>query len=276
MVTPPYSGARFLETRAIALPYLVEEHEPWRVIRLDHRLIALGEIHHSPELVLLYREAYLEACKQGGAVLALEYFNTEQQSLLDSWLDDEIPWSKLYESYSRGPEGFDLNIYRPLLEAAKQCGQRIVGVMPPRDRANIIARTGTKPRTIIPVDPDLWPGYRDALIPLFPRQGPMARIPVERLLVAQSFKDSVAAETVSNLILEGYKVVLVMGWAHVELRGAVVERILHTTGLGRGETLVMGARDMDFEQARRYLTVSYGNLITDYLLSMGSANSYSS
>ncbi len=213
-------------------------------------LRAVGEVHENPVSVIVAREALLGACRESSRVaLAVEYFNIEQQSLLDGWAAGRITWRVFLEKYRAGPEGFSLEKYRSLLEAARSCGARIVGVMPPRSEASNVARSGGLPERVgdYEVDPwpDAWPGYTRALIRLFPRSGPMARIPVERLLLAQSYKDSVAASRVVRLLLEAYTVVLVMGWAHVELPGAVVERVVSRLGMPRESVGVVGVRSLD-------------------------------
>jgi len=213
-------------------------------------LRAVGEMHEDPASVMVARETLMGACRESSRVaLAVEYFNVEQQSLLDGWVAGRITWRVLLEKYRAGPEGFPLEKYRPLLEAARSCGARIVGVMPPRSVASMVARSGRLPGRAggyeVDPRPEAWPGYARALARLFPRSGPMARIPVERLLLAQSYKDSVAAGRVVGLLEDGYIVVLVMGWAHVELPGAVVERVASRLGMPRESVGVVGVRRLD-------------------------------
>jgi len=225
------------------------------------RLRAIGEVHEDPASIAMAREALLDACLEDpSTVLAVEYFNTKQQCLLDRWLHGETSWDELLQEYARGPEGFPLEKYRPLLEAAKSCGAPIIGVMPPRNLANQVARTGEVPEwaASLPASPrpEDWPGYRKALEPLFPRQGPMARIPVDRLVLAQSVKDAVAASTVASLLSRGHTVVLVMGWAHVELPGAVTDRALAIAGLPRSMSGIVGARNVRPSLLARFLGCS--------------------
>ena len=206
------------------------------------RLAALGEVHDNPLIVWAATEMLHAAATGGRTILAVEYFNTEQQSLLDAWLAGRITWETLIDEYNRGPEGFPLETYRPLLETAKSLGTRIIGVMPPRTWANTLARGGTPPRLPRgPVDPDAYPGYRGFLEPLFPRRGPMARIPLERLLEAQSYKDQWAAETVAGALRES-RVLLVMGWAHIEAPWGVPDRAASLAGVPGRMTCIVGSR----------------------------------
>ena len=222
------------------------------------RLTALGEVHNNPLIVWVAAEILRAAASRGRVVLAVEYFNTEQQSLLDAWLDGRITWEALVDEYSRGPEGFPLETYRPLLEAARSLGVRIIGVMPPRTWANTLARGGRPPRMPRgPVDPSLYPGYRGFLEPLFPRRGPMARIPVERLLEAQSYKDQWAAETVAQALHEA-GVVLVMGWAHIEAPWGVPERAAGLAGVPGWMTCIAGSRLAGSLEELRAVLRGYG------------------
>jgi uncharacterized iron-regulated protein len=220
------------------------------------RLVAFGEVHETPWAVELARRLLVEACLEGGVEwVGFEYFNTEQQGVLDAWASGAMDWRGLVDRYSRGPEGFNLEVYRPLLEAARSCAGRLVALMPPRPLANRVAKTGLiPPEAAPPVEPDpsAWPRYREALEPLFPREGPMARIPLERLLLAQSFKDSTAAGVVVEHLKRG-RGFIVMGWAHVELPGAVVDRALAALGLPPEWALVVSARSGASEAARRSL-----------------------
>ncbi len=206
-------------------------------------LVALGEEHATPWIVRSGAEILLSmASGPGKLALAMEMFNVEQQSLLDAWLLGELSWDELVEEYSRGPEGFPLDVYRPLMEAAKSLGARIFGVMPPRTKANMVARTGRLPRDAGPIAlPEAWPHYSGALAKLFPRSGPMARIPVERLLLAQSYKDHIASTVVAKLLRDGFRILLLMGWAHVEVPGSVPDRAAALASLPE-EPLIVGAR----------------------------------
>ncbi len=192
------------------------------------QVIALGEEHERKQIIETFRTIILYRCEIGLLKwLALEHFNTHQQGLLDAWVQSKTTWEELKREYERGPEGFNLEAYKPLLEAARDCGSQIIGVMPPRDKANKIARSGgvVGGEPCLPIEPSLYPGYEE-LERLFPRSGPMARIPLGNLLLAQSYKDSTAACTVySAMEKHGVEGILMMGWAHIEVRGSVPDRI---------------------------------------------------
>lgn len=229
-------------------------------------LYFIGEVHEREWLIREVAGLLTDLCARGRlSFLGVEYFNVEQQELVDSWLMGKISFEDLAREYEKGPEGFDLYKYRPMLETARECGARIIGVMPPRNIANMVARTGRIPEGYegIPDPSILVREYEVLVSSLFPKQGPMARIPLRGLLLAQSFKDSVAALRVAEASRMGPGAV-VMGWVHVEVKGAVATRTSRLLGLDRRDYLVLGAGEgeekIEFTRRNRDL------LETDYLL----------
>lgn len=235
------------------------------VSRVD-KLLYIGEVHEQAWLIQEVASLLGEVCSNNKlSFLAVEYFNVEQQELVDKWLRHEISFEELYTLYKQGPEGFNLEKYRPILDVARVCGSRIIGVMPPRTLARQVTRSLEIPANYREIlDPfDTLPEYEQIIKSLFPREGPMARIPLRNLLVAQSFKDSVAAATVAEALRLGPGVVI-MGWAHVEVKGAVATRVARLTGMNRENYTVLGAGEgpskIEFTRKNRSL------LETDYLL----------
>ncbi len=224
LIVLPYSSY----TQAASVSSLLVDGEP--------QLLFLGEVHENPYAVDTAARTLADLChRERLSFLGLEHFNSEQQGLLDEWVEDNISWEELVDEYRKGPEGFNLGVYRPLLEKARECGARVVGVMPPRNIANKYAKTGILDKSFeppIPVDPYSWKGYMDVLPSLFPRSGPMASIPLERLAAAQSFKDSYSAARIAETFRGvGDSGVVLMGWAHIETPGAVPDRVESLLGL---------------------------------------------
>lgn len=236
------------------------------IISNTGKALYIGEVHEQDWLVRELSRLLRGLCHEGKlSFLAVEYFNVEQQDILDRWLEGYISFQELKDMYDKGPEGFNLNVYRPILEVAKDCGTRIVGVMPPRTIARQVSREMRVPLqyTHAPNPADMSNEYKQLLSKLFPREGPMARIPLNNLLFAQSFKDSVAASRIAEALRMGPGAVI-MGWAHVEVKGAVATRTASLTGMERSDYLVLGAgvreHKIDFTRRNRRL------LETDYLL----------
>lgn len=237
-----------------------------KIVADVNKVLYVGEIHEQEWLIEELATLLGELCNNKKlSFLAVEYFNVEQQDVIDKWLRYEITFEELNSLYKQGPEGFNLVKYKPILEEARRCGARIIGVMPPRTLARQVSRTlniPTEYRDII--DPfNIMPEYEEIITSLFPREGPMAQIPIKNLLVAQSFKDSVAAAKVAEALILGPGAVI-MGWAHVEVKGAVATRVAKLTGLNKHEYTVLGSGKgpikVEFTRKNR------GLLETDYLL----------
>ncbi|MCE4620553.1 MAG: ChaN family lipoprotein [Desulfurococcales archaeon] len=253
-------------SRLLRMPFL-DQVPPGILSEHTARIVFLGEVHERPWLVEAYARLMGEECRRGRlGFLGVEYFNYEQQGILDEWRASERSWYSLVAEYSNGPEGFSLEIYRPLLETARKCGARIIGVMPPRDKARIVTMTGSIPDLPSRApDPGEYPSEYECLLrALFPREGPMARIPVERLVLAQSYKDSIAAWRVADAYRRYGPGVVVMGWVHVEALGGVASRAARLLGLKPIDWLVAGARET-FYDAIDALRLA-GCLETRYLL----------
>ncbi|MEB3807043.1 MAG: ChaN family lipoprotein [Desulfurococcales archaeon] len=237
------------------------------VVESYEKLLYIGEVHEQEWLVEEVTLLLGEACEAGKlGFLAMEHFNIEQQEILDGWLEDKLSFEELAAVYEKGPEGFNLRVYRPLMEAARDCGARVIGVMPPRDKAQIASRTGSMPWLPkgAPDPRDMSREYIELLSRLFPREGPMARIPVERLLLAQSYKDSIASWRIAEELKTGRSGMVLMGWAHVEVKGAVASRVSALSGLVKPGYRVVGAR-LDPGELDFYLE-NKGLVETDYLL----------
>ena len=237
---------------------------PWRPSSIAEALSGLagrrwaafyGEVHERRWSVAAALATAGAASRLGAAWLGLEHFNYEQQQLLDAWLEGRIDWGRLVEAYSGSREGFRLEAYRPLLEGAARLGLRIVALMPPRELAALVARRGLGALEGVeglPVSPGEvrldYPGYRERFLELIPRHGPMARLDPERLLEAQAFKDQVMAALAARALERLGPGLVVAGWAHVEHRGTVPERL---SRLAPGVAVrVVTSREAGPEEAR--------------------------
>lgn len=169
--------------------------------------------------------------------VGLEMFNYRMQELLDDWVKGSISWNELVQAYTRGREGFPLEKYRPLLEAAASTGLRVVGVMPPREDASRIAREGLSTAVWLrdsPVNPAEvrvdYRGYRENFLKLMPKEGPMTRLNPDRLVEAQAYKDAVIARMTSRAYRAMGPGLVVAGWAHVAYGGGAPTRFAEESG----------------------------------------------
>ncbi|MEB3757792.1 MAG: ChaN family lipoprotein [Desulfurococcales archaeon] len=204
-------------------------------IRIPH-IVFFGETHENPSVIdwelRVLQALYTLASKSNAEfIVGMEHFNIEQQDEIDAYIKGEISWRDLVDIYTGGPEGFNLNYYKPVLDFARVHSIETVGLMPPRTDAKIIARKGLDQSILAkyglyPDDVSRYPlEYRERLMDLFPREGPMARIDKEKLVLAQSFKDQVMAKRIVEKL--GWRTLFyaIMGSGHCEHAGSVPDRV---------------------------------------------------
>ncbi len=199
----------------------------------ERDIIFFGEVHKVDWIIMLEAEI-IKLRREIGKLnfVGLEYFNYRMDKLINGWLKEEITWEELNEEYSKGPEGFPLEDYKPLLDAIKEAGVPVVGVMPPRDEARKISHNGLDGIDDIidtPVDKEEvdvnYPGYVDILLDMIPKEGPMAKLDTSKIVLAQAYKD----EVISYRVAEAYKRygggVVITGFAHSEISGSASTRL---------------------------------------------------
>jgi hypothetical protein len=83
-------------------------------------VIVIGESHHQSGVVALHT-AVVRASLNSSLKLHIvtEHFAVNQQPLLDAFMSSAMTFESLAAAYASGDEGFDLSIYRPVLEAAR-------------------------------------------------------------------------------------------------------------------------------------------------------------
>jgi len=212
-----------------------------------YNAILFGEVHHVDWIISFEKKLLGEAGDIG--FVAMEHFNYEMDRLLERWICGCIDWDSFVEEYRRGPEGFDLDSYKPLLQEARDRKIPIYGAMPPRDIASKIAKEGLTAlteegeihATIEEVSKD-YPGYVDAIKSMIPREGPMAKLDIQGIIYAQAYKDTIMAKRIFNLIKRLGRGILYTGYAHIEIPGSVSTRL---KDMGVGDILVITSRDSD-------------------------------
>ncbi len=249
-------------------------------IRIPH-IVFFGETHENPgviswELRVLKALNSLASKNNAEFIVGMEHFNTEQQNVIDAYIKNEISWRDLVDIYTEGPEGFDLNYYKPLLDFARIHSIRILGLMPPRTDAKIIARKGLDHSILAkyglhPDDVSRYPSeYRERLIDLFPREGPMAIIDKEKLVLAQSFKDQVMAKRIAEKLGRHTFFYAIMGSGHCEHAGSVPDRVKALSKINPSITVItvkvkdIGENDKDLLSAiaeNKYITADYSLII---------------
>ncbi len=241
-------------------------------------VVFFGEVHAKSWMVSCVRDILrLIDDEESLGFLGLEMFNYRQQSLLDKWLEGKIGWGELLEHYSRGREGFPLEIYRPLMDEAKARGIKIVGVMPPREEAARIARSGLEAVESIADSPvglgDVkidYTGYRDRFMELIPREGPMAMLNPMKLLEAQAYKDTVMARITASSIDSYGRGIVLAGWAHVEYMGSAPTRLIEFRG--DSSYMVVTSRDLGLAETIEEFR-SLKNILASYIVLAGDKGS---
>ena len=234
--------------------------------------IYYGEVHERGWSIECSKRIVEATAGRGAKFLALEHFTYEDQEALDEWSRGAIDWDTMKDSYTGG---FNIDLYKPLLEEARSRGLRLLALFPPRRIAALISHKGVEglreAASMLPqnirVDPELileeYKGYRERILSLIPRRGPMARLDPERIVMAQAFKDTVAASIVSQALQELGPGVVVAGWVHVEVNGSIpsrVERLNPQAGF-----LSVTSRESGLEEARREIGEWLWATIASYL-----------
>ncbi len=234
--------------------------------------IYYGEIHERSWSIECSKSIVETAAESGAKFLALEHFTYEDQEALDKWSRGAIDWATMKNSYTGG---FNIDVYKPLLEEARGRSLRLLALFPPRRIAAMVSHKGVEglkeavsmlPRSIR-VDPELileeYKGYRERILSLIPRHGPMARLDPERIVMAQAFKDAVAAGIVSRALQELGPGVVVAGWVHVEVNGSIPSRVRRLNP--QAGFLSVTSREAGLEEARRNIGEWLWATIASYL-----------
>jgi len=248
------------------------------MIRTPH-IVFFGEKHEKPNVInweLRFLQALYTLASTNNAefIVGMEHFNIEQQNVIDAYIKGEISWRDLIGIYTKGPEGFNLNYYKPVLDFARINSIEIVGLMPPRTDAKIIAKKGLDQSILAryelyPDDVSRYPSeYRERLMDLFPREGPMASIDKEKLVLAQSFKDQVMAKRIAEKLGRRTLFYAIMGSGHCEHVGSVPDRVKKLSKINPSITVittkVRGAGENDRDLINDVAENKY--IIADFLL----------
>ena len=239
----------------------------------DLWIVFFGEVHEKPWIINCVTSIIEILRDRGLKFIGLEHFNYRQQYLLDSWINGDISWGRLKEEYSRSREGFNLDVYKPILEYSRGAGLKVVGLMPPRELAGIVARIGlekamgTSEFSDVPVKVDdvlvEYKGYSTRFYSLIPETGPMARLNRRFLLEAQAFKDTVMAKLASTSVSILGPGLVLTGWAHVEHNGTVPTRVRYFNPSIR--YLVISSRDYDINSVVREFNSLLDIIISSFI-----------
>ena len=216
-------------------------------------ILFYGEVHRVPWIIELARKL-ISLRYEAGLLrfVGLEYFNYRMEGLVRDWLEDKIDWDDFISEYSKGPEGFPLEEYRPILDEIKGLGVEVIGVMPPRDEARKVSRNGLEGINDIldsPVSPSEvrldYKGYMERLLSMIPKAGPMAMLDPEKIVMAQAYKDEVIAYKVAEAYRRLGPGMVITGYAHSEIHGSASTRLRNR---GVEDFIVLTTRDAKYEE----------------------------
>ncbi len=202
----------------------------------QQRVLLAGEDHIQPAILDMQLELIKGLYKNNpNLVIGLEMFNTEQQALLDDYLDGHISLSILEEKYSTSAEGFPIPHYGKILMLAKKLDIPIKGLIIPRTIAAKVVRSGLsvleeedcflKPKEVIQGNND----YKTIFSALINSSAPMMKtgFNIDRFFLAQVVKDSAMAKSIVEVLTDNTEswVIAIMGKGHMEYGFGVTERI---------------------------------------------------
>ncbi len=260
--------------RWLDLSYKIIELASRKIVNLDYvvdsEILFFGEMHNVDWIINLEAEIIKKKSEKSElGFVGLEMFNYRMDDLLERWVRGEITWSQLVKEYSNSREGFPLDKYRVVLETARKIGARIIGVMPPREEANKVARIGIEAVDEIddlPIDKSAflvnYEGYKEIFMSMLPKEGPMTRLDPEKIFLAQALKDQVIAERTKYGYLRFGQGVVITGFAHIEFHGTASTRFKR---FNIANCKVLTSRDESSEKALEELSKYWNKLEANYL-----------
>ena len=180
-------------------------------------IILFGELHNNPIAHWLQYEVSLDLVKNGNLTFGAEMFEADNQDELNLYLRDSIDYETL-DSLARLWPNYKTD-YAPLVDMAKNNGQKFIATNIPRRYASMVFKKGlealdsltTKEKEWIaplPIeyDPEL-PGYKNMLSMMGGHGG-------ENFPKAQAIKDATMAYFISKNYIFGNKFIHYNGAYH--------------------------------------------------------------
>ena len=109
-------------------------------------VVLLGEEHTAMDQKILHARLVEGMAATGREiVLAMEFFQRDDDAVLEQWVRGEIDERELLEAtgwYDRG--GYRWEYYRPVMEVARTHGMTVVGANVPREIPRMVNRSGLR------------------------------------------------------------------------------------------------------------------------------------
>jgi len=204
-----------------------------------HDLVFVGEVHDQPEHHLIQvqiLQAMMTCC--GPVDLAMEFFRTPQQPVLDRYMAGEMSEAEFLQAVDWDANwGFPYHLYRPLLALARENGSRVLALNVPRDLVRKVARVGlegltAEERTRLPRRIDLTDGaHRDYVRKAFLMHRHEEMPNFQFFYEAQCVYEDVMAENLATYFERAgrnhRKVVAFTGNGHLVYRFGVPNRVVN-------------------------------------------------
>lgn len=199
-------------------------------------LIFIGETHDNPEHHLIQVQILqaLMARNDLPLTIAMEFFQTSQQKVLDQYTEGSITEEKFIKDVGwHKVWGFDYHFYRPLIIMAKERGSKILAINAPRDITRKVARVGLsgltpKERNELASDIDLKnANHRAYLWEVYNKHPHLNLKNFEFFYQAQCVWEDTMAENISKfLIKDKGKMVVFTGNGHIIKKFGIPDRTL--------------------------------------------------
>jgi len=218
------------QARALEFPSFVDLVAP-------NDLVFVGEVHDNAEHHLIQvqiLQALMACC--GPVDVAMEFFRTPQQPVLDRYTAGEMTESEFLEAVDWDANwGFPFHLYRPLLSLAREHGSRVLALNVPLELVRKVARVGLEgltqeERGRLPVQIDLTNEAHREYVREAYLMHRRAGIPnFQFFYEAQCVYEEVMAESLARYFEEAgrhhRKVVAFAGNGHLEYRFGIPNRV---------------------------------------------------
>jgi uncharacterized iron-regulated protein len=199
-------------------------------------LVFIGETHDNPEhhLIQVQLLQALMARHYLPLTVAMEFFQTSQQEVLDQYMQGAITEETFLKDVGwRKGWGFFYHFYRPLIVMAKERGSKILAINAPRDITRKVARSGLsglepKERDKLASDIDLNnESHRDYLREVYKKHPHLNMKNFDFFYQAQCVWEDTMAENIGKfLIKDKRKMVVFTGNGHIIKKFGIPDRIL--------------------------------------------------
>lgn len=198
-------------------------------------VVFVGEIHDNQESHLAQFEVLSELYKKNkNIIIGMEMFERNNQAILDGYIEGKIDETSFMQAYSRW--GFDYNLYKPIIEFAKQNKLKIAALNAPKDIVSFVGKNGLSAlsadqRALIAAEIDTTnESHRQYVKSRYEGHGNIQLSAFNLFYDAQCVWEDTMAESVADAykagsaVNAGTQVVVIIGGGHVNFGFGVPDR----------------------------------------------------